>query len=219
MTEKKPEPKKEPSILEKTLLREDFMQIVGANLVKANPNEYGSRGVNYVDPVYSQVMNSEAVNNIRLNEYQKSKQEYEARGVFGDPSYLSNPEISNLVIRQIDEVMEKSSLGELYSVVKKIAPGLDFKLPDKLKGLSREEVINNVIKKGAITKEGGLDAKKLSPEEQDYFGFYQLISNAYKEISALSLMNSGFYSSINAMGNQLGEKYFPKPKEKEKKKE
>jgi hypothetical protein len=211
MAEKEGE-KKELSNLEKTLLRGDFQQIVGTNVAKSDPTRYGSFGLEVAEPAYDNVMQSEAIAKVRNAEYQNKKAEYQSRGVFGDPAYLSNPEVSNLVMKQIDEQMSIASLGELYNVIKKIAPGLDFKIPEQLKGLSQTKLMQSAIEKKALTDKG-LDAKKLSEDEQNAFALYQTLSSTYKEANVLNLLNAGVYGQANAVGNAIWEKYNPKPKE------
>jgi len=213
----KEDKKKEPSNLEKTLLRGDFQQIVGTNTAKSDPTRYGSFGLEVADPAYDNVMNSEAIQKLRTAEYQKKKAEYKANGVFGDPTYLSNPEVSNLVMKQIEEQMSLASLGELYSVIKKVAPSLDFKIPEQLKGLSQQKLLQSAIEKKALT-EKGLDSKKLSEDEQNAFALYQTLSNTYKEANVLNLLNAGVYGQANQVGNAIWEKYNLKPKEEAPKK-
>jgi len=212
----KEDKKKEPSNLEKTLLRGDFQQIVASNLGQ-NFEKYGSFERDIAEPAYQQTMQSEEITKLRNSIHNQQKAEYKSRGVFGDPGYLSDPQMSNHIMTQIDEEMSLASLGELYSVIKKVAPSLDFKIPEQLKGLSQQKLLQSAIEKKALT-EKGLDPKKLSEDEQNAFALYQTLSNTYKEANVLNLLNAGVYGQANQVGNAIWEKYNPKPKEEAPKK-
>lgn len=215
MTDKDKSKEKKSSALEDTLLREDFMQTVASNLIKSKPNEYGSKGLDAANSVYDQVMNSENMSAYR-NQLNGKKQElYRSQGVAGEPSAMSNGDLSYEVMKQIDSVMSMSKLGELYSVIKKAVPGLDIKIPKGIENMTQNQLIEIASKKKALT-EKGLDATKLSKEEQVAFAMYETLSSAYKELGAANLISNAIYQEFNEKGKILSDELKPKeekPKE------
>ena len=207
-------PAKKPSLLEATLLREDFIQTVATNLMKVNPNDYGTKGMDAANSTYQTLMNSEGMNEYKGNLNNKKQAEYTALGVAGEPSQISNADLSYEIIKQIDEVMSMSKLGELYDVVKKVAPGLDFKIDDKIKNMTANDLIQIAHNKKAIT-EKGFDLSKLSKEEQVGFTMYQTLSSAYKEMSALNLMSGSLYQKYNEQCKAISDELAPKPENPE----
>ena len=202
---------KESSVLERTLLREDFRGIVATNLIKSDSNKYGTQATQNAETSYDALMNSEYVQEIRKKAHQSQKAEYAKLGVAGESSYMSNQEISALIITQINEVMEMSKLGDLYAVVKKIAPGLDIKIDERIKGFTKKELLQSAIEKKAINEKGELDSKKLSKEEQMAIEMYQNLSQAYKEIDATNLRTNALYARFNEMGSAINKELNPEP--------
>lgn len=210
MAEKKDTKQKEASVLEKTLLREDFQGIVGSNYVKLH---YGKEAGEDIDKKYSSIMNGEKINEIRSQYHEEQKARYKSKGIAGEPSYLSHSDLSLLVAEQIDQVMLRSKLGKLYSVIKKVAPKLDIKISDKIKDMTMKELEEIMVKKNAITKDGKLDLNKLSKEEQSAYLMYNTLSDAYREISGANLIGKTAYEKYNEKGKVANDILEPKDEE------
>ena len=214
MAEKENQPKEKKSKLEITL--EAFSGVVATNRIKLKPNEYGEKAYGFANSIYDVIMGSKNIGEMREQNYQASKAEYQRLGVAGEPTYLSNPELSRLILKQVEENMSSVKIGELYNAVKKFAPKLDIKIDDKIKNMSFNSLIDIIRERKAITKEGKLDLKKLSKEEQVAYSMYELISESYKEATVFNLMADAFYQSANETGKNLNKILQPEEKKESK---
>jgi len=115
------------STLERTLIK----NTLGANLA-SDVAKYGSIGSESA----KQTFNGEEIKKAKEEQYNQLTKEYESMGIAGEPTYPSNPDFSYKVIQGLEQVMETSYLEDLAEGVNKFIPGLDFELPDKLKGYS-----------------------------------------------------------------------------------
>ena len=190
------------STLERTLIQ----NTLGANLA-SDVTKYGTEG----KEVAKGAFDNEEIKKAKEEEYQRLSRENESLGVAGDPSYAyDNNYISNKILNGLEQAMEISYLEDLAEGVNKFIPGLDFKLPDKLKGYVHSELIQK-----AITAEGKLDVEKLSKDEEDALGVYQNLREAYRLHSVKNIDNSNYLKNEKEYLNGIMEKYNPTPKEAE----
>jgi hypothetical protein len=196
------EEKKEPSFLEKTLLRGSFQGVVGANAL----------GVS--DPIYNLVMKNPEIMELREEDYQKKLQEYKHLGVAGNPSYMQDTDLSELVLKQIDVQMRMAKFGELYDIMQKMGKSFESKLPEQIKNLS----FDSIFKKGTDEKTGKFDEKKLSEDEKIGLSMYNEFAEFYRNTCKGSTINKFAYQDMNSSLKAVWEKYNPTPKEETPKK-
>lgn len=196
---------KEPSVLEKTLLSEDIQLTNATNRIKANPFKYGSQAYESSQGAYDAVMKGEEITKIRQGAYDSKKAEYQKLGVSGEPSYVSDSDVSALILKQTDEVIAMAKLGDLYNVIKKVDPSLDIKIPEKVKNISQLELM-----KKAVNEKGEFDEKKLTKEEKIAFSMINLVSEAYKEAIVNKVSQNEYYTSMKEAFKQMTEELEPK---------
>ena len=195
------------STLERTLVQ----NTLGANLA-SDVTKYGTEGKEASKGAF----NSEEIKKAKEEQYNQLTKEYEAMGIAGEPTYPSNPDFSYKVIQGLEQVMETSYLEDLAEGVNKFIPGLDFELPDKLKGYSFIKLKQIMIDKKVVDeKTGKLNPEKLSQDEEDAFGVYQNLREAYRLHSVKNIDNSNYLRNEKEYLNGIMEKYNPTPKEAE----
>lgn len=186
----------------KKTLEDKFIQnVVGSNNAKNNPFLYGQLGVNGANSTYENSMFSENATKIRKEMYDKKKNEGEQLGVYGDPSFPSNYDVSLKIAQQVHEVMALGKIGDLEDHVKSIAKGFDFTVPDKLKNFSVNELIMKLQK-----------GENLSNDEKMALQTQKLLSEAYTRAAALNSIQSNYYSDLNSIGKEITDAYKPKEK-------
>jgi len=150
-----------------TLEFKPHQDIIGANLAYS---EFGKQG----ESAYENFMNnSKEVKQIQEKTYQEKKQQYKADGIVGEPSYFTYGDVSAQVKTQNKENKPFVLLGDLEKIVKQIANGFEFTLPENLKKYNSTKLGEIAKEKGALDeKTGKLDFEKLSPEEQEAFARY-----------------------------------------------
>ena len=213
MTEREQKPLTPREVARKTLESKLFQNIVGSNKVRTNPFLYGQLGVNGAEPTYDDSMSSDEVTKIRKEIYQERKKEGEGLDVYGEPSYPNNYDVSVKISREVENSKRLLSLKELEGIVKSVASGLDFSVPDEFKAYVPQELYEKHAM-AEIAKKTGKEAKPLSEKEKDALIIYQeILSKAYDRGIALNAAQSGYFADINALGKQFSEKY-KKPEKK-----
>ncbi len=206
MTTKK-ETTKEEMIADnvKKTLEDKFIQnIVGSNAVKTNPFMYGQLGVAGGEQTYNEVMFSEKANKIKQETYNQKKKEGEQLGVVGEPTYETNYDISLKIAKQVNEVMAMAKLKDLEKIVKTVAKGFEFEIPENLKNYSMQEVL---VK--AVNGKGELDESKLNEDEQKVLATQQLLSQAYTRGVSLIASQSNYFADLNFKAKQIMDSYKP----------
>jgi len=193
-------------IAKMTLDAPSIQKVAGANFAH---NNFGEEGKS----VYEMYMASKEVKDIREKDYQERKEEYKSRKVVGDPSYLSDGDVTNKILEQIEENRPFVYLGDLEEIVKSIAPNFEFELPEELKKYNYSTLTKIAMEKGAIDeKNGTVDIKRLSKEEQEAFEKYNILVKAYDKACSLNMLNLYSFTELNAIDKAVTEKYHPKEK-------
>lgn len=186
-----------------------FQNIAGSNSVQKNPFLYGQLGVQGAEDVYRNTMNGDQVRKLKDEEYNTKVKEGEALGIFGEPTYPTNYEASLKIAKILGESKMVLSLTDLEGIVKGVADGLEFKVPEDLSEYVPQELYSKVAKARASgEKEDGLSEK-----EKDALIFYQILSQAYDRGIAYKAGKSGYFTDINEAAKKISEKY-NKPKKK-----
>lgn len=201
MAEKKePTPEEQIKTNLKNTLEDKFIQnTLGSNNVKNNPFMYGQLALQGANSTYDASMFSEEANKMRKEIYEQEKLQGQQLGVFGDPAYPSNYDVSLKIAKQVSEVMGLGKLGDLESAVQPLAGGFDFKVPEKLKNYSAYELIVKAQK-----------GEKLSEDEQKALASQQILNSAYMRAVSLNASKSNYFADLNEQGKQITESYKPK---------
>jgi hypothetical protein len=179
--------------------------IVGGNLVRSNPLDYGKFGVRGGEAAYDGAMNSEEVRKMREAEFQKEKKEGQSLGVYGEPSQPTNYDISKKVMAQIEDYKMVVPLKDFGEIVKGIAPGFNFTVPTELENYVPAEL----FQKAQAAEQAGKKVE-LTEIEQNAFNVYQLLSQAYNMGLGLRAAQAGYFADLNQAAEQISEKYKPK---------
>lgn len=188
--------------VKKTLESKLMQNTAGSNAVLTNQSLYGTLGVQSAQSAYDGTMSSDEAQKERYRGYQENVDEYRRNGVFGEPAYPSNGDLSNRLIRQLNEVMGLAKLSELEKISKGVGAKLNFEVPEELKEYSR----NDLIKK-AYDPEKGLDMNKFDDKEKHAFALYQVLSEAYNRACALKTAQSNLYGDLNEQGKRIADLY------------
>ena len=148
-------------------------------------------------------MNGDQVRNLKDEEYNAKVKEGEALGVFGEPTYPTNYDVSFKISKILEESKMVLPLKDLEGIVKKVADGLELKVP---KGLS-EYVPHELFSKVAKARASGKKEDGLSEKEKDALNFYQILSQAYDRGIAYEAGKSGYFADINAAAEKISQKY------------
>jgi hypothetical protein len=202
MTEDKKELTHEEQVqlnVKKTLEDKFIQSVVGSNTIKSNPLMYGQLGLQGGDITYDKAMFSEDANKLRQTIYSAKKAQGRGLGVFGDPSYPSNYDVSMQLAQQVNEVMQLGKLADLETQVKAVAKGFEFSVPAELKNYS----VNDLMAK---VQSGGT----LDDNEKNALGAQGLLQEAYTRALALSAMQSNYFADLNADAKKIADVYKPK---------
>lgn len=196
--------------VKKTLESKLIQNSAGSNMVLSNQSTYGDLGVKSAQSIYDQSMSSDEAKKMKEEDYQEKVKKYRTRGVFGDPAYPSNGDLSNKLMAQLDEVMSIARLSELEKAVKDVGGKLDVKLPDELKDYIPAELIDK-----AVGEDGKINIKSLNEEEQKAFGYYQTLTQFYKRACALKVIQANYFADLNAQLKPIADSYKKEEKKKE----
>jgi 6-pyruvoyl-tetrahydropterin synthase len=175
-----------------------YQNVLGSNQVKRDPFLYGQLGLNGAEQVYNSVMFSEEIEKRRKQEYIARLKEGEAYGVFGEPSYPTNYEISLKIARLIEESKMVIPLADLERIVKGLTNGLEFNVPAELSSYTPQ---NLLIKS---------QQSELNEQEKDALNVFGILSKAYNRAVSLRVASSGYFADLNEAVKEIIEKYKPK---------
>lgn len=203
MTEKELTPREKMKNLTLSTLERTLIQnTLGANLA-SDVTKYGTNGKEAAQGAF----NTEEIKKEKEKEYQELSKQYENLGIAGEPTYPSNSDISYKIIQGLEQVMKTSYLEDLAEGVNKFVDGLDFELPDNLKGY----VYNKLVKKAAEEKDGKimLNPTKLNENEKDALEVYENLKEVYRLTAAKKIMHSNYLGGAKAYLDSIMEKYNP----------
>lgn len=173
---------------------------LGANLA-SDVAQYGQKGKD----VAKNAFNNEEIKKAKEERYKELSKQYEEMGVAGNPTYPSNSDISYSIISGLENLMKQSYLEDLAEGVNKFVPGLEFEIPDKLKGY----VYSKLIEKAKEEKDGKIyiDPDKLNEDEQIALGVYDKLRKAYRDTAAKKVIDSNYLGDVKEYLNGVMEKY------------
>ncbi len=179
-----------------------YQTVAGANHLKSQPFLYGQLGLSAGENAYNGFYGAEKLKKMRDEMFSQELEQGKRLGVYGEPIYPTNYEISKRIMSQIEEHKTVIPLKDLADIVKKTGQGFEFSVPDQFKGAIPFEILSRASQ-GA----------KLNEIEQDALGIYQLLSQAYDRSVSLKTGKDGYFSDLNEIGRQISEKY-KKPEKK-----
>ena len=190
--------------VKKTLESLLIQNVVGSNMVKTSPHLYtGELGFQSANDVYEKSMLSEDVKKVKDQIYKEKTSEGKQLGIFGEPSFPTNYDISLKLVKQLEEVLAIAKLDELEKFAKKSGAKLDFEVPEELKNYSQVELIQKAYNQDT----GKIDIKSLSETEQHALGIYQVLSESYKRACALKATQTNYFADLSAQGKKIADLY------------
>ena len=196
----------------KTLESKFIQNSVGSNLVKTNPYLYaGELGYQSAGSVYTQTMSGKEAKEEKDSLYNSKKQEGEQLGVFGEPAYPSDYDLSVKLARQLYETITVAKISELEKAAKSVGAKLDFEVPAELKDYVNAEL----IQKAYNPEKGEVDVKSLDEKEQHALALYQVLTESYRRACALKTTQTNYFADLSEQGKKICDSY--KPKEENKK--
>jgi hypothetical protein len=195
----------------KTLESKLIQNAVGSNLVKTNPYLYaGQLGFQSAESVYAGILSGDEAKKEKDALYKERQGEGAQLGVFGEPAYPSDYDLSVKLARQLDEVLQLAKLSELEKAAKAVGAKLSFEVPKELQDYISVELMQKAIDK----KTGKVDIKSLSEKEQHAFMLYQTLSESYKRACALKTTQTNYFSDLDEQGKKIADFYKPKEEKK-----
>ena len=183
-------------------------EVVGSNHVLKNQHLYGSLGSQSAESAYRDVFNGEEAQRLRQELHDRTQQEWDQSGVYGEVPYLTNGQLSAPRLRMVQESMAMLPLGDLLEEVSSIAGehGFKYELDEQLR-----EYTYFGIQQRILEAEG--DMSVLSEDEQAAYAVYQELSNAYKRGAGFSIIKGHSFDDINSNLRKIFERYNPQPDE------
>ena len=182
------------------ILEEDFtLSVIGSNHARKNPFLYGELGVAGADAAYTKAMNSERAQKSREDIYKRKKIQGERLGVYGEPTHPTNYDLALNVASAVHESMAMLPLGLLEEIVSGVADGLEVKVPDKLKMVTYDNLMEKVGKDGDLTA--------LDDHEKKAIRLFDLFKQAYERGAALRATESNYFADINEEAKGIAESY------------
>ena len=199
----------------KTLENKVFQGVLGGNQVRSNPFLYGQFGVTGAEGTYEESMGSDDAKKARDAAYKRAKARGDSLGVYGEPA-ITNYEVSADIIQQIEENKQRLPLGDLVEIVKGVAPGFKFDLPEALKDYVIDDIQTKINIAKATSRREDLKVEDILTEtEYDALMVYQgILSQAYNRGFALRTAQPGYFADLNSAAEKVSEKYKPKEEKK-----
>ena len=211
MANEKDDKKEDRERIVKTLESKFIQNSVGSNLVKTNPYIYaGELGYQSAESVYVQTMSGKEGKKEKEELYGLRKQEGESLGVFGEPAYPSDYDLSVRLAKQLNQIMEVAKISELEKAAKSVGAKLDFEVPAEL----RDYVSAELLQKAYDGKTGKVNIKSLDEKEQHALALYQVIIESYKRACALRTTQTDYFVDLSEKGKRIVEMYKPKEEKK-----
>lgn len=219
MTEEKKQPTPEEqraSNVKATLEYKVLQGSVGSNSIRLNEGDWGKFGANAAAAYYNKLMGSEAAQKEKNQLYNQRLEEFQEYSVYGEP-VVTNQDLSLKFSKQLREVLQIATFGEIEKYSKDLGAKLKFRVPEEMKNLSYASIINSVVDK----EKGIIDLNKLSDSNKEAFNFYnQVLSKVYERACSVNILKEAdYFGDLNARALSLGDKYaIPKEDKKEAKK-
>jgi hypothetical protein len=182
--------------LESKIMQEAF----AGNSIKSQQWMYGQNGAMGGEFVYNSAMNSKEAQEAKQNMYHEKLIFGKKNGVAGEPSPISNYDLSLQWMQQMNEVLQIAKIGELEKYSTAMGAKLDFKVPEKLKNFNLNDLV----------KDGEIKAENLSGMQKDAYTLHSVLSEAYRTAVINIALEKGSYFQINQHGKEIVEKYKPK---------
>ncbi|GIU68186.1 MAG: hypothetical protein KatS3mg001_036 [Candidatus Pacearchaeota archaeon] len=179
-----------------------YQGVFGSNQVRNNPLLYGQLGLFGAEQKYTELMFSEEIERKRKEEYLSRLKEGKAFGVFGEPSYPTNYEISLKIAKILEESKMVVSLADLERIVRGLSNGFEFSVPTELASYTAESILSK-------------PEENRTEQEKDALNAFNILREAYNRAVSLKVASSGYFADLNEAGKEILEKY--KPKEGEQK--
>jgi hypothetical protein len=209
--EKELTPEEQRALIVKNTLESKLIQnSAGANTVLTNQSLYGALGVQSAQAIYDKTMSGDEAKKIKEEEYQKKVRQYKESGVFGEPSYPSNSDLSYKLMTQLNEVMELAKLSELEKAIKETGTELEFEVPEELK----DYIHADLIKKAYNPEKGEVVVDSLDEKEKHALSLYQTLSESYKRACALKISMMNAFADLNEQGKKIADLYRKKENKK-----
>ena len=197
--------KKQIANSKKSLEKIVYQKVTGANQLKSNPFEYGQLGLSAGEKTYKEFHDDVEIKKIKDEIYKEKLEHGKALGVYGEPIYPTNYDVSIKIAEQVEEHKTLVPLKILEEIVKNLAKDFDFRfsVPEQLKEMSAVEIL--------MKKQRGA---KLTEQENDALSVYKILSDSYNRAVALKIGKRGYFADINAFSEQLAQKYKKPEKQK-----
>ncbi len=181
-----------------------YQDVMGANQLRTNPFKYGEYGLGAGERKYESFSQDEKIRKMKDDIFAQRQNRGKALGVYGEPVYPTNYDISLNIAEQVEQHKQIVPLKVLEEIVTGLAGdmGFSFTVPEHLKSISMAEI--------SMKQQPGA---KLTEKENEAIAVYQRLSDAYNRAVALRIAQPGYFSDINEFGRKLTEKYAPKKRQ------
>lgn len=188
---------------------ESYLNVAGQNKVRKHKGRYGE-------------LVSDSAEKLKFSgskEFQQTREQIEKQeqairdqtGYAGPYSGASNDSIVFGMYQTTRHSLAIVKMGDLEKILKDNGAKLDFEVPEKLRELSKEKIIEKAKEKGMVDRDGRIDIGKLEETYKDAFIMQQLLGEAYDILGAKKIVEGiDFYADINAQGKAIAEKYSTK---------
>ena len=181
-------------------LRNDFYRtVLGTNILREDPNYFGSHYHNIGEKQYDPAMASEEATKLRQELYAQELAEGKKAKVADRPDMTSNYQLSKYISDTISSSIAgmvhpeigpvSLKLGKLEEILKEITPGVNLKIPGELKRFTGHE-------------------KELSQKDSQVIAAYKsLILEAVRRGAGFFIADQHRNNDINSQGQDLGRIY------------
>jgi hypothetical protein len=191
-----------------------LMVYAGARELNGESNKFGEIGAKAGKLGYATFVTSPEADKYRKAIYAGKMEEYNQSGTVAMPEYATNYELEKMALALIDDASSRVKFSDLEKIVTESNKECKFKVPEKFKGLTAEQVQIKIKKKAEESKAKG-EKYKPSEEENDAMVTYQTLMEAYNLGAAFKMVQGYYMNGVNQTSEVLNEKY--KPKEEKKK--
>lgn len=182
--------------LERILLNPFNRDIVASNYLRENESLFGELGKNAGNSYYEGAMVSDEAQRVRNKLYEEEKKEKKRLGIADEVPYTDNYRVVKKIMEMRDSAFLGLPLKRLEESIKKVVPGLEFKVPNELRDATGTELV--------MKQMYGND---LSEAEKHILNVIGYLKSAYTSSLALNQVNQGHLAGLNAHGKTLEEAY------------
>ena len=187
---------------------ESYLGVAGQNYIRQNRGLYGELVSNAAENI--DILESKEAQEIRKQIEEQEKAVREQTGYVGPYDGARNSDILFGIYRITRESLALVKLGDLEKILKEKGAKLDFDVPEKLKNLSQNDLVEKAQEKG-VGSDGKIDISTLDETYQDAFVMQKVLGQAYDLLGAQKIMQGvDFYAGVNAQGKAIAKKYAPK---------